>query len=83
VTRPDETPLEARVEIARKTVRNFRDHIYTGFLKYRKSVTDATNFASTEWTGQMGALPFCSRPCYQTECHRTQQSRKFKVIELR
>ena len=54
--RPDETPLEAREEIARKTVRNFRDHINKGFLEYRKSVTEATNFAITEWTGKGSIL---------------------------
>ena len=51
LTPPDETSLEVREEIARKTVRNFRDHINKGFLEYRKSVTEATNFAMTEWTG--------------------------------
>ena len=52
LTPPDETPLEVRQDIARKTVRNFRDHINKGFLAYRKSVTEAGNFANTEWTGQ-------------------------------
>ncbi len=56
MTRPDETPLEVREEIARKTARNFRDHINKGFLEYRKSVTEATNFAFTEWTGQGSVL---------------------------
>ncbi len=49
-------PLETRQDIARKTVRNFRDHINKGFLEYRKSVTEATNFAVTEWTGQGSLL---------------------------
>jgi putrescine aminotransferase len=53
---PDETPLELRKEIALKTVRNFRDHINKGFLDYRKSVTEATNFAVTEWTGRGSVL---------------------------
>ncbi|MGD2272963.1 MAG: putrescine aminotransferase, partial [Desulfobacterales bacterium] len=56
LTPPDQTPLEIREEIARKTVRNFRDHINKGFLEYRKSVTEATNFAMTEWTGQGSIL---------------------------
>lgn len=56
MTPPDQTPLEVREEIARKTVRNFRDHINKGFLDYRKSVTEATNFAITEWTGQGSIL---------------------------
>jgi len=56
LTPPDETPLELRKEIALKTVRNFRDHINKGFLDYRKSVTEATNFAVTEWTGRGSIL---------------------------
>ena len=56
LTPPDQTPLETREEIARQTVRNFRDHINKGFLEYRKSVTEATNFAMTEWTGEGSIL---------------------------
>ena len=56
LTPPDRTPLEDREEIARKTVRNFRDHINKGFLEYRKSVTEASNFAMTEWTGKGSIL---------------------------
>ncbi len=53
INRPaGEISLETRQDVARKTVRNFRDHINKGFLEYRKSVTEATNFAVTEWTGQ-------------------------------
>ena len=53
---PGHVPLETRQAIARKTVRNFRDHINKGFLEYRKSVTEAGNFAITEWTGQGSIL---------------------------
>jgi putrescine aminotransferase len=56
LTPPEQTPLEVREEIARMTVRNFRDHINKGFLEYRKSVTEATNFAMTEWTGEGSIL---------------------------
>ena len=56
LTPPDQTPLADREAIARKTVRNFRNHINRGFLEYRKSVTEATNFAVTEWTGQGSIL---------------------------
>ena len=52
----DQTSLEVRQGIARKTVRNFRDHINKGFLEYRKSVTESGNFAYTEWTGQGSVL---------------------------
>ncbi|MEA3230892.1 MAG: aminotransferase class III-fold pyridoxal phosphate-dependent enzyme, partial [Thermodesulfobacteriota bacterium] len=56
LTPPDETSRKVREEIALKTVRNFRDHINKGFLDYRKSVTEATNFALTEWTGEGSVL---------------------------
>jgi putrescine aminotransferase len=56
LTPPEKTPLEVREDIARKTVRNFRDHINKGFLDYRKSVTEAGSFAVTEWTGQGSIL---------------------------
>ena len=56
LTPPDQTPLEVRQDIAKKTVRNFRDHINKGFLEYRKSVTESGNFAYTEWTGQGSVL---------------------------
>jgi putrescine aminotransferase len=56
LTPPEQTPLEIREDIARKTVRNFRDHINKGFLDYRKSVTEAGSFAVTEWTGQGSVL---------------------------
>jgi len=56
LTPPDQTPREVREEIVLKTVRNFRDHINKGFLDYRKSVTEATSFAVTEWTGSGSIL---------------------------
>ena len=52
----EQTALDVRQEVALKTERNFRDHINKGFLNYRKSVTEATNFAITEWTGQGSVL---------------------------
>ena len=57
ITFPEkEISLEIRQEMSRKTVRNFRDHINKGFLEYRKSVTEATGFAVTEWTGKGSVL---------------------------
>jgi putrescine aminotransferase len=56
LTPSDQMPFGVREEISRKTVRNFRDHINKGFLEYRKSVTEATNFAITEWTGRGSIL---------------------------
>ncbi|MBT3807149.1 MAG: putrescine aminotransferase [Desulfobacula sp.] len=57
ITTPtEEISLKTREDISKKTVRNFRDHINKGFLDYRKSVTEATGFAVTEWTGQGSVL---------------------------
>ena len=52
----EEISLATREDISKKTVRNFRDHINKGFLDYRKSVTEATGFAVTEWTGKGSVL---------------------------
>lgn len=51
-TPDDQLTLEQRQTIATKTVDNFRDHINKGFLSYRKSVTEAGDFAFTEWQGE-------------------------------
>ncbi|MFO7749450.1 MAG: putrescine aminotransferase [Desulfobacteraceae bacterium] len=57
ITTPtEEISLGTREDISKKTVRNFRDHINKGFLDYRKSVTEASGFAVTEWTGQGSVL---------------------------
>lgn len=48
--------LEERQKIAKETVENFRDYINKGFLEYRKSVTEAGEFAVTEWTGHGSIL---------------------------
>jgi putrescine aminotransferase len=56
LTPPEQISLEIREKIASNTVRNFRDHINKGFLDYRKSVTEATSFAVTEWTGEGSVL---------------------------
>ena len=48
--------LEERQKIATETVENFRDYINKGFLEYRKSVTEAGEFAVTEWMGQGSIL---------------------------
>lgn len=42
-------------EIVEETVQNFARHFNRGFLDYRKSVTEAGEFAATEWTGR-GAI---------------------------
>jgi putrescine aminotransferase len=56
LTPPEKTSMKTRKEIAKRTVRNFRDHVNKGFLEYRKSVTEAGDFAYTEWTGQGSVL---------------------------
>jgi len=45
---------EAR-NIIEESQRNFSDHFNRGWLEYRKSVTEAGDWAATEWTGS-GAL---------------------------
>jgi putrescine aminotransferase len=50
---PDaEVTEEDRRRIAKETVENFGNHINKGFLEYRKSVTETSDFAVTEWYGQ-------------------------------
>jgi len=51
-TPEDQISRQDRERIARETLDNFADHINKGFLDYRKSVTEAGDFAVTEWTGQ-------------------------------
>ena len=39
-------------EIIRVTIQNFENFFNRGFLEYRKSVAEADDFASIEWTGK-------------------------------
>lgn len=48
----NEVTAEERERIEKDTVDNFREHINPGWLQYRKSMTEAGDFASVEWTGQ-------------------------------
>ncbi|SHF25429.1 putrescine aminotransferase [Desulfacinum infernum DSM 9756] len=52
----DQVGEEERKRIALETVENFAHHINKGFLEYRKSVTEAGEFAVTEWVGQGSIL---------------------------
>lgn len=53
ISRPEsEVSSEERERVARETTDNFANHINKGFLEYRKSVTEAGDFALTEWKGQ-------------------------------
>ncbi|MBC7358852.1 MAG: putrescine aminotransferase [Desulfacinum sp.] len=57
IARPeDQVGEEERKRIALETVENFAQHINKGFLEYRKSVTEAGEFAVTEWVGQGSIL---------------------------
>ncbi|HEX9697133.1 MAG TPA: aminotransferase class III-fold pyridoxal phosphate-dependent enzyme [Actinomycetota bacterium] len=42
---------EARDRLAKQTVNDFDDHFTPGLTRYRKSVTEAGDFAAIEWTG--------------------------------
>ena len=46
-------------EIIAESKQNFAEHFNKGWLEYRKSVTEAGDWAAVEWTGS-GA---CSRMC--------------------
>ncbi|MCK5784543.1 MAG: aminotransferase class III-fold pyridoxal phosphate-dependent enzyme, partial [Desulfobacterales bacterium] len=48
----DQVSREERERLTNETVENFANHINKGFLEYRKSVTEAGDFASIEWKGQ-------------------------------
>ncbi len=53
ITKPeDQVSREDRERLTNETVENFANHINKGFLEYRKSVTEAGDFASVEWKGQ-------------------------------
>src|SRR5262245_9995624 len=49
-----DTPLRAsqKKRIIKETVRSFSTYFNTGFLAYRKSVAEAEQYASIEWTGE-------------------------------
>jgi len=55
-TPEDGISRQDRERLARETVDNFANHINKGFLEYRKSVTEAGDFAVTEWIGQGSIL---------------------------
>ncbi|NOY14130.1 MAG: putrescine aminotransferase [Deltaproteobacteria bacterium] len=52
----DQVTTEDRERVAKETIENFANHINKGFLEYRKSVTEAGDFALTEWKGQGSML---------------------------
>lgn len=56
LTPEDQVPADVRASLEQETVENFANHINKGWLKYRKSMTEAGDFASVEWTGQGSIL---------------------------
>jgi putrescine aminotransferase len=56
IKRPSVSAEEGK-EIIEEAKRNFADYFNKGWLEYRKSVTEAGDWAATEWTGR-GAV-FC------------------------
>ncbi|GCE48983.1 putrescine aminotransferase [Thermosporothrix hazakensis] len=51
VLKPQLSPTEAQWLIE-KTVDNFTNYFNSGFIDYRKSVTEAGDYAAVEWTGR-------------------------------
>lgn len=56
LTPEHEVSAQDKERIEQDTVDNFANHINKGWLKYRKSMTEAGDFASVEWTGQGSLL---------------------------
>lgn len=52
----NEVTAAEREQLEKDTVANFKDHINPGWLQYRKSMTEAGDFASVEWTGEGSIL---------------------------
>ncbi|MCZ6697202.1 MAG: putrescine aminotransferase [Acidobacteria bacterium] len=52
IAKPERLTQKQRKRVVRDTVRSFDTYFNSGFLSYRKSVTEADQIASVEWTGQ-------------------------------
>jgi putrescine aminotransferase len=52
IARPDRPSPAQRKRIIKETVRSFSTYFNSGFLTYRKSVAEAEQYASIEWTGE-------------------------------
>jgi putrescine aminotransferase len=52
IARHDRLTPAQKKRVAKDTVKSFHTYFNSGFLAYRKSVAEAEQFASIEWTGQ-------------------------------
>ncbi len=52
IKNPERPPEELGKWIINESMRNFAEHFNKGWLDYRKSVTQAGQWAATEWTGR-------------------------------
>ncbi len=60
IHKPQVTEDEGK-QIIEEAKANFAEHFNKGWLEYRKSVTEAGDWAATEWTGAGRRLPGCAR----------------------
>lgn len=51
IIKKEELDQETAKEVSRETVDNFVNHFNKGWVDYRKSVTEAGDYAGTEWRG--------------------------------
>src|SRR5262249_18483507 len=52
IARHDRLTATQKKRVVKDTVRSFHTYFNSGFLAYRKSVAEAEQYASIEWTGQ-------------------------------
>lgn len=55
IIKKSEVPEDEAKQIIQESIHNFSEHFNKGWLEYRKSVTEAGDWACTEWTGS-GAI---------------------------
>lgn len=51
IIRKSEVSYDEGIQIIEESKQNFAEHFNRGWLEYRKSVTEAGDWAATEWTG--------------------------------
>ncbi|MCK7506369.1 MAG: hypothetical protein MZV70_21485 [Desulfobacterales bacterium] len=60
IKKPEQPPEELGKWIIEESMHNFAEHFNKGWLDYRKSVTQAGQWAATEWTGTRRNLRRCA-----------------------